>query len=145
MKYRIRIDEKEFAVQVLSAAGGQARVAVDGTTYEIVYSGGPETAKPAVAAAASAAPRPAVAQSAPTAQVWTTAGPGALVAPIPGIIIQVLVKPGDAVKAGQIVAVMEAMKMENNLTADTTGTVREVRVQKGSEVATGDVILIIEG
>ncbi|RLB94729.1 MAG: acetyl-CoA carboxylase biotin carboxyl carrier protein subunit, partial [Deltaproteobacteria bacterium] len=46
--------------------------------------------------------------------------------------------------AGQVVAVMEAMKMENNLAAERTGTVREVRVQEGGEVATGDVIMIIE-
>jgi biotin carboxyl carrier protein len=65
-------------------------------------------------------------------------------APIPGIILQILVQPGDPVKAGQIVAVMEAMKMENNLAAETTGTVREVRVEKGSEVSTGDVIMIID-
>jgi biotin carboxyl carrier protein len=144
MKYRIRIDDKEFAVEILSAADGQARVAVDGATYEIAYSGGPETVKPAVAAAESAVSRPAVTQPAPKTQVRTAAGPGSLLAPIPGIILQVLVKAGDTVKAGQIVAVMEAMKMENNLTAETAGTVREVRVQKGSEVATGDVILIIQ-
>ncbi|MEE4607927.1 MAG: biotin/lipoyl-containing protein [Desulfobacteraceae bacterium] len=141
MKYQIRIQKKEFEVEILQAADGCARVAVDGTPYEITYKGGLQT--PSLAAAP--ATKPAAASGRPPAPRAPAAGePGALVAPIPGIILQVLVQPGDPVKAGQIVAVMEAMKMENNLAAEATGTVREVRVQKGSEVSTGDVIMIVD-
>jgi biotin carboxyl carrier protein len=57
--------------------------------------------------------------------------------------LEVRVKVGDKVTAGQIVAVMEAMKMENNLIAQKDGVVKEIRVQKGTEVSTGDVIMII--
>jgi biotin carboxyl carrier protein len=64
-------------------------------------------------------------------------------APIPGLIVKINVAVGDSVTAGQTVAIMEAMKMENNLTCAVSGTVQEIRVQKGSEVATGDVIMII--
>jgi biotin carboxyl carrier protein len=59
------------------------------------------------------------------------------------LILEVLVRVGDAVAAGQVVAKMEAMKMENNITCTTAGTVRDIRVQKGAEVATGDTLMII--
>jgi biotin carboxyl carrier protein len=71
------------------------------------------------------------------------AGDDALTAPIPGLILEVRVKVGDRVSAGQIVAVMEAMKMENNLIAQKDGVVQDIRVQKGTEVSTGDVIMVI--
>ena len=66
-----------------------------------------------------------------------------MIAPIPGLITDVRVKVGDAVQAGQCVAVMEAMKMENQLTAPATGCVQEILVQKGTEVVTGQVIMRI--
>ena len=140
MKYQIRIQKKEFEVEIIQVGDGRARVAVDGAPYEVVYSGASKT----VAPAAAPSPRPAAVISSAPASRAPAGDPGALVAPIPGIILQVLVQPGDAVKAGQIVAVMEAMKMENNLAAEIAGMVREVRVQKGSEVSTGDVIMIID-
>ena len=64
-------------------------------------------------------------------------------APIPGLIVEIKVHLGDKVQAGQSVAVMEAMKMENDLTSHVSGVVEEILVQKGTEVATGDVILRI--
>ena len=70
-------------------------------------------------------------------------GDGMVRAPIPGLILEVSVRVGEKVQQGQVVAVMEAMKMENNLTAHRSGEVKEILVQKGSEVATGDSILRI--
>jgi biotin carboxyl carrier protein len=60
-----------------------------------------------------------------------------------GTVVKVMVKPGDAVEVGQVVCVLEAMKMENNIVSPVAGTVGEVRVQAGSSVGTGDVIAII--
>jgi biotin carboxyl carrier protein len=68
---------------------------------------------------------------------------GEIVAPIPGRIMDVKVKVGDPVTKGQTVVTMEAMKMENNIATTTDGIVQEIRVQKDSEVATGEVIMII--
>lgn len=68
---------------------------------------------------------------------------GEIVAPIPGRIMDVKVKVGDPVTKGQTVATMEAMKMENNIGSSIDGIVQEIRVQKDSEVATGQVIMII--
>jgi acetyl-CoA/propionyl-CoA carboxylase biotin carboxyl carrier protein len=60
-----------------------------------------------------------------------------------GTIVKVLVGVGDSVEAGQAVTVLEAMKMENNIIAETAGTVTEIRVQPGDAVGAGDVVLVI--
>ena len=72
------------------------------------------------------------------------AGPKSVVAPMPGRIVKVLVKPGDAVNARQGVVVVEAMKMENELRAPKAGTVREVRVSEGASVEAHSVLVVIE-
>lgn len=64
-------------------------------------------------------------------------------APIPGKIIQIKVQVGDKVTTGQVVALMEAMKMENNLLSPMDGVVKEIRAAKDTDVATGDVVMII--
>ena len=65
-------------------------------------------------------------------------------APLPGRIIELKVKVGDAVKAGQEVAVLEAMKMENAITSDFAGTVKQILVRQGQTVATDAVLMEIE-
>ena len=67
-----------------------------------------------------------------------------ITAPLPGVITAIKVKAGDAVKSGQVVAVLEAMKMENDLLSETDGTVREVKVEKGDSVLEGAVIITFE-
>jgi len=71
-------------------------------------------------------------------------GPQAIVAPMPGKIVKVLVNVGDQVQAGDGVVVIEAMKMENELKAAGPGTVREVKVVQGQGVNGGDVLVVIE-
>jgi acetyl-CoA/propionyl-CoA carboxylase biotin carboxyl carrier protein len=61
-----------------------------------------------------------------------------------GTIVKVLVEPGATVEAGQAILVLEAMKMENHINAETSGTVKEIRVAAGDAVGTGDVLAIIE-
>jgi biotin carboxyl carrier protein len=72
------------------------------------------------------------------------AGPQRITAPMPGKIVKVLVKPGDAVTARQGVVVVEAMKMENELRAQKDGHVREVHVAEGALVESGRLLLVIE-
>ena len=67
-----------------------------------------------------------------------------IIAPLPGTIVEILVKPGDAVQAGQAVAVLEAMKMENELQAEYSGTVVAVNIAEGDRVLTGAEIITIE-
>jgi acetyl-CoA/propionyl-CoA carboxylase biotin carboxyl carrier protein len=61
-----------------------------------------------------------------------------------GTIVKVLVAVGDTVEAGDTVCVLEAMKMENNITAEASGTVVEVRVEPGDSVGSGDIVAVIE-
>jgi acetyl-CoA/propionyl-CoA carboxylase biotin carboxyl carrier protein len=70
-------------------------------------------------------------------------GSGEVAAPMQGTIVKVLVGPGDIVEAGDAVVVLEAMKMENNVTTDRAGTITEVRVAEGDSVGGGDVVVIV--
>jgi len=71
------------------------------------------------------------------------AGSGQVTVPMQGTIVKVLVAVGDSVEAGQAVCVLEAMKMENNITAEVSGTVKEVRVETGQTVGGGDVVVVV--
>ena len=82
---------------------------------------------------------PAAAAPAPVA-----AGDGTPVtAPMPGNVLKVLVKPGEAVSEGQTLVILEAMKMENEINAPSAGTVKQIVADVGSVVATGDTLLLI--
>jgi biotin carboxyl carrier protein len=149
MGYKISIGKKKFEVEVGQIIDGRARLTVNGAPFDVVVENFAEASAgiaPAALAQASAAPaspaRSAVSLLKP-AHAAFAAGSDALSAPIPGLILEVRVQVGDKVANGQVVAVMEAMKMANNLTAHKDGVVQEIRVQKGSEVSTGDVIMII--
>jgi len=117
------------------------RVNVNGTDYEITLEEvtGAEASKPA-APAPQAAPAPAVAP-APAA---AAAGSEQIVSPMPGNILNVNVKVGDAVKKGQVLLILEAMKMENEIMAPKDGTVTSVNVQKGSTVESGALLVTLD-
>ncbi len=92
-------------------------------------------------AGAGASPRP---RRAAAAAGGGAAGSGKVTVPMQGTIVKVLVEVGQAVEAGQPVCVLEAMKMENNINAETSGTVSEVKVAPGDSVGSGDVVVVIE-
>jgi len=145
MLYQLKIGGQDFAVEVGSLRAGILQVAVNGTPYEVtvVHEGSSSIPRPtSVKPAPYAAPQPTPAAAPPRPQA-STAVEGAVLAPIPGLVVAISVKVGDAVLVGQTVAVIEAMKMENNLVSQVDGTVLEILVQKGAEVATGDVIMRI--
>ena len=121
------------------------KVTLNGRTYEVEVEAGKamllseyEAIAPAPAAAAPVAAAPA----APAAPVVTGAGE-AVNAPMPGNILKVNVKTGDAVKSGTVLVVLEAMKMENEIMAPKDGTVTQVLVSKGSTVDTGAPLVVI--
>ncbi|HVX19255.1 MAG TPA: acetyl-CoA carboxylase biotin carboxylase subunit [Acidimicrobiales bacterium] len=93
-------------------------------------------------AGATAAPRPR--RSAASGGAGAAAGAGTVTVPMQGTIVKVLVKPGDTVEIGAPICVLEAMKMENNITAEKAGTVTEVKVESGQAVGAGDVVAHIE-
>ena len=126
------------------------KVTLGGRTYEIEVTAGQamlldeyDAIAPAPAAAAPvAAPAAAPAAAAPAAPAVTGAGE-AVTAPMPGNILKVNVNTGDAVKAGTVLCVLEAMKMENEIMAPKDGTVTQVLVQKGSTVDTGAPLVVL--
>ena len=130
MKYKITLNNRIYEVEV---EAGKAMLLDE---YEAI------APAPAAAAAPVAAPAAAPAAAAPAAPVVTGSGE-AVNAPMPGNILKVNVKTGDAVKAGQVLVVLEAMKMENEIMAPKAGTVTQVLVSKGSTVDTGAPLVVI--
>ena len=125
------------------------KVTLSGRTYEVEVKDGQailvdeyEATAAAVVAAPVAAPAAAAAPAAPAAAAITGAGE-AVNAPMPGTILKVNVQNGQAVKAGDVLVVLEAMKMENEILAPKAGTVTQVAVQKGSNVDTGAPLVVI--
>lgn len=122
-------------------------VNVNGTLYEVeveeIQAGAAAAParKPIPAAAPkAAAPKAAAPKAAPARPAAAPAGAETVKAPMPGNILEVRVKDGQAVQAGDILFILEAMKMENEIMAPVAGTVSGVAVQKGSAVATGAVL-----
>jgi len=116
-------------------------VNVNGTNYEVVIEevNGAEIA----AAAPAAAPAPVVAPAPVAAPVAAPAGGETVSAPMPGNILAVNVAAGQAVKKGDVLLGLEAMKMENEIMSPVDGTVTSVAVTKGSTVETGAVLCVI--
>ena len=96
---------------------------------------------PAPAAAAAPAPAPA-APAAPAAPVAAAAGTK-VESPMPGTIVDIKAPVGTAVKEGDVVLILEAMKMENEITAPCSGTIAQVAVEKGQQVNSGDLLLVV--
>lgn len=135
----------------------QYRIIVDGTPYHVqvedLGAGAAPAAAPAPVAAPVAAPAPAAAPApvaapapapAPTpAAAPAPAGGAPVTAPMPGKILKVSVSVGAAVKEGDLVLILEAMKMENEIFSPADGVVKEIRARDGETVNTGDVMMVI--
>ena len=120
------------------------RVTVNGTAYDVqVEELGASSAPAAAAAPRAAAPAPAAAPAAAPKAAAPAAGAEVVSAPMPGTILSVNVKPGDKVKAGSVMFILEAMKMENEIMAPCDGQVGFV-ISKGSSVNTGDTLCEIK-
>lgn len=160
-QYKFRINGNDYNVEINSVNGDSATVTVNGIQYSV------ESGVAACSAAASApapapvsaqapaaapqqvsAPAPAPQPAAPKAETAAPApaatGTGKPVpAPLPGVIVEICVNVGDFVKQGQKVAVLEAMKMENDIEASHGGTVTAINVNKGDSVLEGTPIVTI--
>jgi acetyl-CoA/propionyl-CoA carboxylase biotin carboxyl carrier protein len=115
---------------------------VDGRRYRVKL-WVPDLGDVVVAPVGHAGPARGPGQKRPKAAA-SGAGSGTVAVPMQGTIVKVLVAVGDVVEVGQTVCVLEAMKMENNVNAEKSGTVKEVKVGPGDSVGPGDVIAVIE-
>ena len=131
MNYKVTLNGKIYEVEVT-----ECDAKVTGVSQVPVSA----VAAPVAAPAAPAAAAPAAAPAAPAASA-TDGTP--IKAPMPGTIIAVKKNAGEAVKAGDVVVVLEAMKMENDIVAPCDGTIKQLLVSKGSTVDTDQVLAII--
>ncbi len=148
-QYKIKINANTYDVTVGGIdENGKASVSVNGKEHIVEIEKGSMPAAPAnpvrtpaAAPAANADTATPIANATP-APVATAAGRD-IVSPLPGVIIGINVNVGDKVAAGQTVATLEAMKMENTIEAETAGTVQAIHVQKGDSVLEGAKIVTI--
>ncbi len=151
-QYKYTINDAEYDVTIKNITSGKASVEVNGIPFEVQMHGSslveenlPASATGEAPAAPAAAPAPA--QKAPAAAPAKTAGaPGAgtpVKAPLPGVVTAIPVAEGQAVKKGDTVLVLEAMKMENNITAECDGTITGICVSAGDSVMEGATLLTI--
>ncbi len=124
MKYVVTLNGKKYEVDVTK-------------TDAVITSVAPVAAAPAAATAPAAAP------AAPAAPAAATAEGARVTAPMPGNILSVNYAPGQQVKEGDVMFILEAMKMENEIVAPASGTVKQVLVSKGSVVETDAVLAVI--
>ena len=116
-------------------------ITVNGNTYEVYVEEADASSAPVaapVAAPAAPAARPAAPKAAPVA-----GGANKVTAPMPGTILQVKVSQGQSVKKGDVICVLEAMKMENDIPAPCDGVIASINVQKGASVGAGDILASI--
>jgi biotin carboxyl carrier protein len=147
-KYQYKVQGVDYEVEIEEVEGNIAKVNVNGIPFEVELqqpinaAKHPTIVKPKVEAPKPVAAAPVAAPAA--AQPAAPAGSGnAVKAPLPGTINAINVKVGDTVAVGDIVLVLEAMKMQNNIESEYAGTVTAINVNQGDSVMEGATLLVI--
>jgi len=142
-KYKIKIRGTEYTVEINKMDGNIANLTVDDTPYEVEVQGLVTNPTRVINKGLQKAELQSVIPVAKT----TSPSKGIahpLKSPLPGVILEMKVKEGDTVKAGQLLLILEAMKMENNIDADREGVIETIHFQKGDSVLEGDVLVTIK-
>ncbi|WP_163469713.1 biotin/lipoyl-containing protein [Fusobacterium sp. IOR10] len=134
MKYIATLNGKKYEVELEKVEEYRALTREEITNPNVVIAAAPVQAAPV-----QAAPAPVAATPAPVA-----AGDSSIVSPLPGTVLEVKVQAGDTVKYGQVVVILEAMKMETEVVASADGTVESVLVKKGDAVDTDATLVVLK-
>lgn len=142
--YKFKVNGKDYEAKILNDEGSTLEVELNGKTYNVEMDES-EKAIPVAIRPAVSSPRPAASSSSTSSSAPAPAGnkAKAIKSPLPGVVLNVKVNPGDQVKKGQIVMVLEAMKMENEIEATADGTVSQINKQKGDSVMEGDTLITL--
>ena len=133
--YQVTVNGSTYEVDLLERSADTVTFAFRGATHQVHLSAGVQSVTTTQLSSAATPPLP---------RARTLSGePGVVRAPMPGLVVAIKVKVGDRVTASDTVAVIEAMKMENNLSAGCNGTVREIHVQAGKEVDNRAILVSI--
>lgn len=133
--YKFTIDGNTFEVDIVQVEGNMAKIEVNGTVYNVEIHRDVKPMKtPVLVRAAVKEPQKQIEKKIGGAKT-------AIKSPLPGIIIQILVGPGDNVTKGQKLYIMEAMKMENDIKAERDGVVASIKVTPGQSVLQDEVIM----
>lgn len=149
-KYQYTVKGVDYEVEIQNIEGNIAKVTVNGIPFEVEMKQPVKAGKQKINLNVSAAaPTPSEPEKASTAEkaeskpAAPAAGGKPVVAPLPGTINDIKVKVGDKVNVGDTVVILEAMKMQNNIEAETAGTIASINVSKGDAVMEGDTLVTI--
>lgn len=132
MKYKLNVNHQSYEVEIENINARPVVVTVDGQRFEIM----PEASnQPKVKTEADAKVEAKPAALSPLSMANLHVGGNSLTAPLPGTIVELFIKDGDTVTAGQVVLVIEAMKMKNSIRSTRGGTIEKVLVSQGQSVA----------
>ena len=150
--YKFTVNGNKYSVDIHNIEDNVATVEVNGVSYDVAIEtpiAAPvahktvvKVAPPPKPAQNMAAPAPKAPPTVPAAAAAASGG-SMIKSPLPGVILDIFVNVGDAVKPGQRILMLEAMKMENNIDADKEGIVKEIRVKRNDSVMEGDVLIVI--
>jgi biotin carboxyl carrier protein len=151
-RYTLHIRGKEYVIDVQELTADSFEVVVGNEAYAVTLTGDEDVAEaaitPELAPSPSGAARSVRNPAAPAASVAprkpASGGAAALNAPMPGVIVEIHAKAGDSVTRGQLIAILDAMKMHNHIRSPRAGTIREVCVDAGQAVGHGDPIVRFE-
>ena len=144
-KFKFNIHGNPYEVEILQIEDNLATIDVNGATYEVEIDKAMQVQKtPKLVRSVAVPSTDAAPSTAKTASPLAPKGTGNIKSPLPGVILNILVREGDQVKIGQKLMVLEAMKMENNIDADRAGVVKQIFVQQGATVMEGDNLILIE-
>lgn len=142
-KYKFTIHGNQYDVHIINVEDNIIELDVNGTPYQVEVDKSLQVVKTPRLVRQRAVPATDTTPSEGTGTRMGAVGGGVIKSPLPGTVLSIQVKPGDTVKIGQKLMVLEAMKMENNIDSDKNGKIISIRVNAGQQVMEGDVLIEI--